>query len=39
MYFTGFRMGLKDLQKKMDTTRNELINEGEPFADIITEKV
>jgi len=29
-------MGLKDLENKMKNTRNELIKEGEPFADILT---
>lgn len=39
MYFTGFRMGLKDIEKKMEETRKELILQGEPFADIITSNV
>ena len=36
MYFTGYRMGLKDLETKMELTRKELVNSGEPFAEIVT---
>jgi hypothetical protein len=35
MYFTGFRMGLKDLEKKLEKTRNELVSQGEHIANII----
>jgi len=36
MYFTGYRMGLKDLEKKMKETKKVLDLEGEPLADIVT---
>jgi len=36
MYFTGYRMGFKDLKKKMEETKKELVCQGEPFADIVT---
>ncbi len=36
MYFTGFRMGLKDLEKKMKETKKELVAQGEPLAEIVT---
>lgn len=39
MYFTGYRMGLKDMEKKMLQVREELIKEGEPLADIINANV
>jgi hypothetical protein len=37
MYFTGYRMGLIDLEEKIVNLRKELLEEGEPFAELITD--
>jgi hypothetical protein len=37
MYFTGYRMGLVDLEEKIVNLRKELLEEGEPFAELITD--